>query len=109
MAELEPKKKKAKVKPEVSVEEALEEKGAKWAKGREVPAVDDESESYSYEDYSYDLKSAGYLALEARIANPARASSTVDIQPDPAGASGTAGAQAASSAGPLGRQTGQRP
>ena len=54
MAELEPKKKKAKVKPEVSVEEALEEKGAKWAKGREVPAVDDESESYSYEDYSYE-------------------------------------------------------
>ena len=116
------------MKPEVSAEEALEEKEAKWAKAREVPAVDDESESYSYgeeeNDCSVDwgsdddadrrsrtlegrqpaVESKGYLELEARIADPASASSTADIRPDPAGASGTAGAQAdpASSAGRFG-------
>ena len=37
------------MKAEVSAEEALGEREARWTKAREVPA-DDESESYSYEE-----------------------------------------------------------
>ena len=117
VGKLEPKKKKAKVKAEVSAEEALGEKEAKWAKAREVPA-DDESESYSYEedeeecsvDWRGDdadrrsrtpegrrpgviLKSKGYLELEARLADPVGVDNTADTQPGPAGAPGTADTQ----------------
>ena len=118
VGKLEPKKKRAKVKAEVSAEEALGEKEAKWAKAREVPGTDDESGSYSYEedegecsvDWGGDdadrrsrtpegrrpgviLKSKGYLELEARMADPAGEGSAADTQPGTAGASGTTDTQ----------------
>ena len=118
VGKLEPKKKKAKVKAEVSAEEALGEKEAKWAKAREVPGTGDESGSYSYEedegecsvDWGGDdadrrsrtpegrrpgviLKSKGYLELEARMADPAGEGSAADTQPGTAGASGTTDTQ----------------